>query len=97
MFIEIVSGCCWDTPLEVVTLSLPWPPLEVGGGTVVDPMLAVVQLVWGVVTIWEIQVVGILLFTNFQRLFGQLQLPLVVDCIFWWGHLVVTHVTVLHK
>ena len=31
MFIEIVSGCCWDTPLEVVTLSLPWPPLEVGG------------------------------------------------------------------
>ena len=23
VFLEIVSGCCWDTPLEVVTLSLP--------------------------------------------------------------------------
>ena len=27
-----MSGCWWDTPLEVITLSLPWPPLEVGAG-----------------------------------------------------------------
>ena len=32
VFLEILSSCCWDTPLEVFTLSLPWPPLEVGGG-----------------------------------------------------------------
>ena len=32
MFLEVVSGYCWDTPLEVVTFSLPWPPLEVGAG-----------------------------------------------------------------
>ena len=23
LFLEIISGCCWDSPLEVVTLSLP--------------------------------------------------------------------------
>ena len=32
VFLEIVSGCCWYIPLEVVTLYLPCPPLEVGGG-----------------------------------------------------------------
>ena len=31
MFLEIVSSCYWDKPLEVVTPSLPFPPLEVGG------------------------------------------------------------------
>ena len=32
VFFGIVSGCCCNTPLEVVTLSLHLPPLEVGGG-----------------------------------------------------------------
>ena len=32
VFLEIVSECCWDTTLEVITLSLPWSPLEVGVG-----------------------------------------------------------------
>ena len=32
VFLENLSGCCWDTPLEVVILSLPWPTLEVGAG-----------------------------------------------------------------
>ena len=32
VFLEIVSGCFWDTPLEVVTFSLPWPTFEVGAG-----------------------------------------------------------------
>ena len=32
VFFGIVSGCCWNTPLGVVTLSLPWTPLEVSGG-----------------------------------------------------------------
>ena len=32
VILEIVSGYCWYTPLEVITLSLPWPPLEVGVG-----------------------------------------------------------------
>ena len=32
VFLEIVSGCCWDAAWEVVTLSLPWTPLEVGSG-----------------------------------------------------------------
>ena len=32
LFLEIISGCCWYAPLEVVTLSLPWSPLEVGAG-----------------------------------------------------------------
>ena len=32
MFLEIASGCCWGIPLEVITLSLTWPPLEVGSG-----------------------------------------------------------------
>ena len=32
VFLETVSVFCWDTPFEVVTLYLPWPPLEVGGG-----------------------------------------------------------------
>ena len=32
VFLEIVSDCCWDTPLEVITFSLPCPPLEVGTG-----------------------------------------------------------------
>ena len=27
-----MSGCCWDAPLEVVTLSLNWSPLEVVTG-----------------------------------------------------------------
>ena len=32
VFLEIISGCCWNAPLEVVTLSLPWTSLEVGSG-----------------------------------------------------------------
>ena len=32
VFLGIISGCCRDAPLEVVTLSLPWSPLEVGAG-----------------------------------------------------------------
>ena len=31
-FLEIVSVYFWDAPLEVVTLSLPCSPLEVGEG-----------------------------------------------------------------
>ena len=38
-------------------------------GTVAEPLLAVVRLVWGVLIIWEIQVVRILLLANLQRLF----------------------------
>ena len=29
VFFGIVSGFCYNTPLEVITLSLSWPPLEV--------------------------------------------------------------------
>ena len=32
LFLEIISGCFWYAPLEVVTLSLPWSPPEVGAG-----------------------------------------------------------------
>ena len=32
LFLEIISVCCWDAPLEVVTMSLTWSPLEVGAG-----------------------------------------------------------------
>ena len=32
LFLEIISGCCWNEPLEVVTLFLTWSPLEVGTG-----------------------------------------------------------------
>ena len=32
VFLEIIRGCCWNAPLEVVTLYLPWSPLEVGAG-----------------------------------------------------------------
>ena len=32
VFLEIVSGCFGDTPLELITLSLPWTLLEVGAG-----------------------------------------------------------------
>ena len=32
VYLEIISGYCWYTPLEVSTLCLPWSPLEVGVG-----------------------------------------------------------------
>ena len=32
VFLEIISCCCWYALLEVVTLYLPWSPLEVGAG-----------------------------------------------------------------
>ena len=32
VFLEIISGCCWDALLEVFTLSLTWSPLELGAG-----------------------------------------------------------------
>ena len=28
----VTWGCVWDAPLEVVTMSLTWSPLEVGAG-----------------------------------------------------------------
>ena len=32
VFFGILSGFCCNTPLEVITLYLSWPPLEVGLG-----------------------------------------------------------------
>ena len=32
LLLEMTSVCCWDAPLEVVTLYLLWSPLEVGAG-----------------------------------------------------------------
>ena len=32
LFLVITGVCCLKAPLEVVTLSLPWSPLEVGAG-----------------------------------------------------------------
>ena len=65
-------------------LGHPWKWVQ---GTVVEPILVVVLLVWGVVILWEIQVVRILMFASLQRFSGQLQLPLVVNRICWWVHL----------
>ena len=32
VFLGVVSGFCCNTPLEFITLSLSWPPSEVGVG-----------------------------------------------------------------
>ena len=42
VFFGIVSDFCCTTPLEVMALFFPWPPLELGVGTVPAPLPALV-------------------------------------------------------
>ena len=86
-FFGIVSGFFCNTPLEVITLYFSWPTLEVCVGYRSGDDAYLGRTGVGCINFFTIQVVRILLFNNLQRLFGPLQLPLIVNHIFWWGHL----------
>ena len=91
----LLLGCFWKLWVNVVGVHpckwLPYPflghPWKWVQGTVVEPIIVEVLLVWGVVILWEIQLVRILMFASLQRFSRQLQLPLVVNHICWWVHL----------
>ena len=91
----LLLGCFWKLWVAVVGIHLwKWLPSPCLGhpckwvqGTVAEPILVVVILVWGVVILWEIQVIIIILFASLKIFSRQLQLPLVVNCICWWVHI----------
>ena len=73
LFLGIVIGCLCNTPLEFITLSLRWPPLDMDGST--DACLFIAR--GGGVVIVCLVLVPV--FSNFQGLFGQLQSPPIVN------------------
>ena len=86
-FLESISECCWDAPLEVVTLSLTWPPLEVAASycSGADVCSGTTCLGWGN----TLRDAGGKDSTvrQFANIFRQIQLPLVVNRICCWVHL----------
>ena len=81
VFLVIVSGCFWDTPLEVITLSLTCRTLEVGAGY--RSGSAAFSGTTGVGCGNTLGVSGGKDYTVrlFSKKIQQLQLPLVVNCI----------------
>ena len=90
IFLEIISVCCWDSPLQVVTMYLPWSPLEVGAGERSRAGFgngAIVLGVVGGVLLCGKRVDRTEMFASLQRFPRHLQWLLVGNFICCWVHL----------
>ena len=83
LLVAVVGMHSWKW-LPCTCLGHPWKWVQ---GTVSEPILVVVLLVWGVIILWEMQMVRTLLFAILQIFSGQLKLPLVGNNICCWVHI----------
>ena len=87
MFFGFVSGFFCTTPFEVITLSFSWTPLEVGVGYRIGANACLGRT--GVECGNTLGYSGGKYYNvhQFANIFGQLQLPLIVNHMCCWGNL----------
>ena len=82
-----MSGFCCNTPLEVITLSFSWLPLEVCVGYLSGSDACIGRTGGGCGNTFGDSGGRDATVSQFANIFGQLQLPVIVNHICWWVHL----------